>query len=280
MKVEIKLSKKDIEMLETLSADRGLLTFYDDETALKKHVRKLYFPDMTSKIATHYYALSENNQHLIGRLVKKLAMDQDHHGFNFTLYLRWFTKSNGDGPYLNQSIISKLIAEMERTIQTSEQIKSGISKLKKDEKIKEDRVHFEDLRDNLLFDASLIVSGAGYIEVIKTEVLEEYYQHPEFYTKNRITVEGRVGRYLKNTTVRKELADFAEYVGRKWEDMVDRKYCVINYTYMYAFLDEVSRELVDDLIEVLYEDNKGAELLVGLYQNIIDGTIRADTDDE
>ena len=238
MSIGIKLNKKDIESLEELSGDKGLLTFFDTESDASSYVRQLYFLDIKSRVAAYYYSLSKRNQQLIGKLVKKLAGGREHHGFNFTLYFRWITKSDDENTRLSQSLVAKYLAKIERTIHTDGEIASGIAKLKKKKKIKEDQVQFQDLRDNLLFSTELIHTGIGYIDIIKPSILEEYFENPKIYMAHRkeeVERKVEIVNQLKNFTVREELEEFAAHTGRGWEELVDRKYCAINYTYSYAY---------------------------------------------
>lgn len=264
--------------LQKISIYGGLLSFFNSEKEVKAFTRQLIFPDFKSKTSLHYLALSDRNRDLIGRLANRLSQGREHRGFNLYLYLYWLTKSHKDSPKLTNTLISKNLHMVYNDLLGYNSVSIWLSQIPDRPNLHEDGQYFEYLKDNLLFSTDLITNGVGYVDIVKPHIIKEYYDHSEIYEESRV-IEDDI-EYMTEISVREKLERLAKYTGRKWEELVDRKYCAINYTYSYAFLDEESRSLVDEFIEVLYEDNKGAELLVGLYQNIIDGTIREDTDDE
>lgn len=252
--------KTDFDDLEKKNG--SFVTTSSEESEVKDHIRMLCFPDMKSIVAEHYYLLSAKNQALVGKLVEKLSGNRDHQGFNFAAYLYWLAKADKSDAKLTQTIIAKYLAEIESTLPGSKRIESDISTWKRRETIIEQNYLFNCLKDNLLFSASLITNGVGCIEIVKPTIVSEYYKHPEFYHNHRKSVTDRhkiTMEFLEDRTIRTELEEFAAYTGRKWEDLVDRKYCVINYTYRYTLLDESSRQLVDAFIEELYSQQKKYE---------------------
>lgn len=264
--------------LEKVSMYGGLLSFFGSEKEAKSFSRQFYFPNFDSNAALHYTALSDRNRNLIGRLASKLSREREHRGFNLYLYLYWLTKAYKSSPKLTNSLISKNLHMVYSELKGYDSVSIWLNDIQDRPNLHENRKYYTYLKNNLLFSTELITKGVGHIDIVKPHVVKEYYNHSEIYKEDRIIDDDT--EYMIGISVREKLERLAAYTGRRWEELVDRKYCAINYTYSYAFLDESSRELVDEFIEVLYEDNKGAEMLVGLYQNILDGTIKPDTDGE
>lgn len=269
MSIQIKLSNDDYKIMKSLKG--GLIAVYNSEDEAKNHSRKLFIPDSQSRTAACYYSLSDDLQAMICKLTNILTDGKEHNGFNLALYLQWLTKpdqkANKPGDKANklkQTTIAKSLVDMENesfiitsaTNPTEEyDVASQISKLKRRQRIGEDTPVFQQLRDNLLFGAELIRKGFGPLEIPKTEIVEEYYKHPEFYKKHRkhaYDYKGHEREYLYHTTVKAELEKFAQYMGKTWDDIVDKYYCVVNFSAGYFFLDEFARKFVDDFISLLY----------------------------
>lgn len=264
--------------LKKVSIYGGVLSFFNSAKEAKAFTRQFYFSDFNSSAALHYAALSDKNRDLIGRLANKLSQGREHRGFNLYLYLYWLTKSYESDPKLTNARISKILHMVYSDLVGYDSVSIWLNKIQDRPNLHDNSKYFIYLKDNLLFSTELITKGVGYIDIVKPHIIEEYYNHSDIYKEYRVFDDGI--EYLTDISVREKLERLAAYTGRKWEELVDRKYCAISYTYSYAFLDESSQKLVDEFIEVLYEDNKGAEMLIGLYQNILDGNIEADADDE
>ena len=264
--------------LKKVSIYGGVLSFFNSEEEAKAFTRQFYFSDFNSSAALHYTSLSEKNRNLIGRLANKLSRGREHRGFNLYLYLYWLTKSYESEPKLTIAQISKNLQMVDNELFDYCSVSIWLNKIQDRPNLHENSKYFGYLKDNLLFSTELITKGVGYIDIVKPNIVEEYYNYSEASTKHRAYDDDIES--LTGISVREKLERFAAYTGRKWEELVDRYYCAISYTYSYASLDESSQKLVDEFIEMLYGDNKGAEMLVGLYQNSLDGTIEVASDDE
>lgn len=259
-----KKKKNYPKMEELLKFSFGeLVAVYDSKEKAQQHIRQQFFKDMQSKTARQYHDLSASNRKIINGLIGQLTNGEEHQGFNLNVFLYWMELS---GVTLHDIALHFLNANVKDVIYSNNvDFEDYFERL--DAKEIKRRIdysfgskHFKNqggvnyvkaLSDCLLFAPELILDGHGTMEWVKQEVLEEYDKSPDFYELAR---DGDTGELLD--TIKNELENFAEHLNKQWNEIVDTKYGVINYTYGYRFLeeskDESKKAIVDYMIERLY----------------------------
>lgn len=272
----------DMEKLRKLSIG-DLIAVYNSKEEAVQHTRQQLFKDMQSDIAKLYRGLNTSSRKIINGLIAKLTDNEEHQGFNLNVFLYWmelngvevadlatyFLDTNekdiiySSDDNLNNVQRAKLKpAEIKRRIeyffgskQYREKSKSGKSGL----------TYVKALSNAVLFDPALVLNGHGTMELVKPEVLEEYDKSPDFYLDGRDAETGALCE-----TIRTELENFAEYIDKSWDEIVDTKYGVINYTYGYRFFeeskDDSKKKIVDYMIRQLYSLQKKYENTIRTQQ--------------
>lgn len=251
----------EIAELDQLS-NSELVAVYDTKEEADKHIKQQVFSNMQRKTAKHYRSLSPRNRETINKLIQKFVGTTEHQGFNLDAFLFWMEKSGVDLLAIATHIADAEMREVIGYIQEVPDPKDiarrieyfkGTKTLQTNEKGTVNVVNA--LSNSIIFSPELILKGCGILELVKPDVLKKYNESPDFYLPRRDRGTGTL-----IVPVREELSDFAKYIGRTWDEIVDVKYGVIDYTYGYKFLEDAKdtskKEMVDYLIEELYSQEQ------------------------
>lgn len=289
----------DLEELHKLSIG-DLVAVYDSKEEAERHTRQQLFTEMQGEVAKLYHSLNTSSRKIINGLIAKLTNsdEHEHQGFNLSVFLYWMELSGVTvtdlATYFRDANVKDIIysAKDEKDAVEREKLKTADIKRRIEYFFgsKEFRLsrksgrggstYVNALSDCLLFESELILHGYGKIEWVKPEVLEEYDKSPDFYLDGRNVETG-----VLCEPIRTELENFAEYIGKSWDEIVDTKYGVINYTYGYRFLeeskDDSKKKAVDYMIQQLYslqkkyentfciQQQKYAEEITALYTQLL-----------
>lgn len=275
----------EIEPLEKYSIYGELVTYSKSFEKISTRTRQLVFQDMECEIAKHYLALNERSKRIVGAIVNNLTKGKEHQGFNLKLFLYWMANNASEHTVEQKAIAKHFVAtdgerwQDENEVRyPSKEINRRINALKNGESFQysKEKKEFKSpyiqlLCDNFLISVELLTSGFGEVECVKQEILDEYEKNPELYKIGRKTkILNYYRKYYQDSaedvlavSVREKLKQIAILTKRTWTEVADIQYGIINYTYAYRLLEESSdqskKELVDDLIEELYSQQKKYE---------------------
>lgn len=243
--------QEQMAQLESLSMHGDLVAFFNSKEEAENHVRQLYFLGRNDPIVQHYQALKPRNKKAIEKLVATLSGGREHQGFNLQVYLYWVTKHTSDENKLRQidyarQIVERDIAELKSydmyELNTPTKINHRLNDFKKTAKFSNDAL-VPTLCDDLLVSKELILTGRGMVEDVKDEILQMFIGDTAF-TKTL--------QRFPAPSVREAYSEFAKHIGKTWDEIVDKKYVILNFTRGYEFLKKTAKELVDYMIEELY----------------------------
>lgn len=257
----------DMKELHELSIG-DLVAVYDSKEEADRHTRQQFFKDMQSEVAFLYRNLNTSGRRIINGLIDKLTNSDEHQGFNLNVFLYWMELSGvtivdlathfrdanvEDVIYSADDINSEIQREKLKAREIKRRIEYFFGSKEYRERSKSGRsglTYIKALVNCLLFEPELIIDGHGKMEWVKDEILKEYVQS-EFSEGARDEETG-----VLQVPIREELEDYSAYLGKSWDEIVDVKYLVINYTYGYRFLeeskDQSKKAIVDYLIQQLY----------------------------
>ena len=246
-----------------------IIAVYDSEEEANEHIRQQLFQNMESETAKRYHGQSSQSRRIVNDLICSYLRTTELHGFNLSVFYSWLNESGGTLSQIANHICDARMEGMgkeekskkmdKETVFLPESIyhrlceRKGTKSLQKSDG---ECAVINALCNCFLISSELLLTGRGTINEVKPGIIEIYNQSPDYYLDSRSSD----GTLL--IAVKEEFEYFAEHLGKAYDDIMETKYAVLNYTYGYSFLEEPKfaeqKKVVDSLIDLLYtkEENE------------------------